>query len=251
MSELWELDRYQSDILMLTNRSIIEYDMKSANTSLAREFGLLPESKIKEIEAMGKKNRVVAIGKIKRDDPNYQEKEKAAFAEARRRFFEENNLTINDIISIKRDAIFVSRYVEKEKVGKYINFRQKNEYTTYVYINPIELYFNPKNGLDIKGMNDEIYQTYHSEYFGSFLCTIMRTLEMCSQEDALKTFRRFWDDYKWRKLDAGYYREFNNLSQFKYLTGETSMEEFMEDVSQLDISYNLQILTKLLKAIML
>ena len=79
MSEIWENDKYQADILSLTNRTIIEYDMKSANTSLAREFHLLPESKISEIESLGKKARVVAVGKIKQSDESYHEKEKAAF----------------------------------------------------------------------------------------------------------------------------------------------------------------------------
>lgn len=249
LSELWKNDKYQSDILYLLNRTIVEYDMKSANTSLAREFNLLPEEKINEIEALGKQARVVAIGKIKQKDPTYNEKEKAAFMEARRLFFEINEIDDRDVIAIKRDAIFVSRYVADMKVGKYILFRPKNEYTSFVYLKPLELYYS-NNGLDIKGISDEIYKTYHKEYFGDFLARAIRIIETCSSKEGLHYIQRFFDQYKWRKLEAGYYREFNNLSQFRYLNGECAMEEYMEDLSKVDISYNFNIIIQFLRTLM-
>lgn len=248
MSELWELDKYQADIISLINRTIIEYDMKSANTSLAKEFHLLPMEKIKELEAMGKRSRNVAVGKIKRSDPTYQAKEKVAFAEARRMFFEMNDVKDTEIIAIKRDAIFLNRYVPTTKVGTYINFRPKNEYTSFVYLKPLEIYYS-KNGLDIKGMNDEVYLRYHKEYFGHFISSTIRILENCSKEDAERYITDVFDAYKWRKLDSGYYREFNNTSQFRYLNGEVSMEEYMEDLSALDISHNFKLIIQLLRTI--
>ena len=47
--ELWERDSYKTPVKALFNHRIVEYDMKSANTSIAREFGLLPEKRIKEL----------------------------------------------------------------------------------------------------------------------------------------------------------------------------------------------------------
>lgn len=249
MSEIWENDKYQADILSLVNRTIIEYDMKSANTSLAREFNLLPEDKISEIESLGKKARVVAVGKIKQSDGSYHEKEKAAFMEARRLFFEKNEIEDDEVISIKRDAIFLTRYATTTKVGKYIEFRPKNEYTSFVYMKPLEIYYSTK-GLDIKGISDEIYNKYHKDYFGDFLFTSIRLLNNCEKDQVLKYIRRFFDDYKWRKLESGYYREFNNMSQFRYLTGEVAMDEFMEDLSQVDISHNFKLIIQFLQTIM-
>ena len=249
MTEIWESDKYQADILYLTNRTIIEYDMKSANTSLAREFNLLPEDKISEIESLGKKARVVAVGKIKQSDESYHEKEKAAFMEARRLFFEKNDIQDDEVISIKRDAIFLTSYASTTKVGKYIEFRPKNEYTSFVYMKPLEIYYSP-NGLDIKGINDEIYEKYHKAYFGDFLFTAIRMMNSCDKNQVLKFIRRFFDDYKWRRLDTGYYREFNNMSNFRYLTGELAMDEFMEDLSQVDISHNFKLIIQFLQTIM-
>lgn len=249
MSEIWKSDKYQADILSLVNRTIIEYDMKSANTSLAKEFNLLPEDKILELESLGKKARVVAVGKIKQSDESYHEKEKAAFIEARRLFFEENQIEDNEVISIKRDAIFITRYASTTKVGKYIEFRPKNEYTSFVYMKPLEIYYSTK-GLDIKGISDDIYNKYHKEYFGDFLFTAIRMLNNCEKDQVLKYIRRFFDDYKWRKLESGYYREFNNMSQFRYLTGEVAMDEFMEDLLQVDISHNFKLIIQFLQTIM-
>lgn len=249
MSEIWKSDKYQADILSLANRTIIEYDMKSANTSLAKEFNLLPKDKILELESLGKKARVVAVGKIKQSDESYHEKEKAAFIEARRLFFEKNKIEDDEVISIKRDAIFLTRYASTTKVGKYIEFRPKNEYTSFVYMKPLEIYYSTK-GLDVKGIGDDIYNKYHKEYFGNFLFTAIRMLNNCEKDQVLKYIRRFFDDYKWRKLETGYYREFNNMSQFRYLTGEVAMDEFMEDLSQVDISYNFKLIIQFLQTIM-
>ena len=239
----WMKDQYLSDADAMFNRTIVEYDLKSANTSLAREYKLLPEEKIKEIESMPKKERVVAIGMYKREHPEYSEVEKLAFANARRSFMVMNNLDEADIHSVKRDAIFCLRYVKHEQVGDNLLFRPKNEYTSYIHLKPLEIYYSLANGLDVKGMDDDVYKTRHEDYFGEFLCGLIRSKEVGT--NTLKYIRKFWDEYKWRKLEPGYYREFNALSQYLYKDGLRSMEEYRGDVNELDISYNLQFIARL------
>lgn len=240
--EIWERDTYKTPIRSVFNRSIIEYDMKSANTSLAREFDLLPEDKIRQIEAMDKQKRVITIGCLKRDDTSYNEREKVAFAAARKLFFDQNDISENDIVAIKKDAIFTMKYVEHEKVGKYINFRKKHEYTSFLNLKPLEVYYN-KEGLCIKGMDDEMYKSFHSEYFGSLISDIIRRMENGDKASTLKYLRTIFDMYKWRKLEKFYYREFNNMSMYRYLDGELSGEDYRDDILQLDIGYNFKILT--------
>lgn len=249
MSEIWEKDKYQADILTLTNRTIIEYDLKSANTSLAREFNLLPEETIKEIEGLGKRDRVVAIGKLQKKDKGFSDKLKVSFMEARRLFFVANEIEDSDVIAIKRDAIFLSKYANNIEIGKHLLFRPKNQYTSFVYLKPYEIYYS-SDKLDIKGLNDEMYVNYHKEYFGDFICNVIRRLETSSKKDTLKYIRTMFDSYKWLQLDTGYYREFNNLSQYKYLNGDGAMEEYLDDKTQLDISYNFKLINKLLMTIL-
>ena len=83
--------------------------MRNAGFNLSREFKLLPKDKLDELGKMKKDYRTIEIGKIQRKNPKFKEQLAQAFIEARRIFFEENSLTEEDVISIKKDAIFTLR----------------------------------------------------------------------------------------------------------------------------------------------
>ena len=244
--ELWERDSYKTPVKALFNHRIVEYDMKSANTSIAREFGLLPEKRIKELENLPKKDREIAVGLILRDTPGYSEKQKLGFIAARKLFFTQNEILDEEVVAIKRDAIFVMRYVDNEQVTDNINFRMKNVYSSFINLGKnIEIYYN-QEGLDIKGIGDEIYKERHSEYFGMFLYSLIRRIESSERNSYLTYLRMMFDMYKHRQLDSGYYREFNARSQFHYLDGSFANEEYLEDLEAVDISCNLNIILKLI-----
>ena len=220
--------------------------MKSANTSIAREFGLLPEKRIKELENLPKKDREIAVGLILRDNPGYSEKQKLGFIAARKLFFTQNEILDEEVVAIKRDAIFVMRYVNNEQVTDNIDFRMKNVYSSFINLGKnIEIYYN-QEGLDIKGIDDEIYKERHSEYFGMFLYSLIRRIESSERNSYLTYLRMMFDMYKHRQLDSGYYREFNAKSQFHYLDGSYANEEYIEDLNAVDISCNLNIILKLM-----
>lgn len=244
--ELWERDSYKTPVKALFNHRIVEYDMKSANTSIAREFGLLPEKRIKELENLPKKDREIAVGLILRDNPGYSEKQKLGFIAARKLFFTQNEILDEEVVAIKRDAIFVMRYVDNEQVTDNIDFRMKNVYSSFINLGKnIEIYYN-QEGLDIKGIDDEIYKERHSEYFGMFLYSLIRRIESSERNSYLTYLRMMFDMYKHRQLDSGYYREFNAKSQFHYLDGSYANEEYIEDLNAVDISCNLNIILKLM-----
>ena len=244
--ELWERDSYKTPVKALFNHRIVEYDMKSANTSIAREFGLLPEKRIRELENLPKKDREIAVGLILRDNPGYSEKQKLGFIAARKLFFTQNEILDEEVVAIKRDAIFVMRYVDNEQVTDNIDFRMKNVYSSFINLGKnIEIYYN-QEGLDIKGIDDEIYKERHSEYFGMFLYSLIRRIESSERNSYLTYLRMMFDMYKHRQLDSGYYREFNAKSQFHYLDGSYANEEYIEDLNAVDISCNLNIILKLM-----
>ena len=114
--ELWERDSYKTPVKVLFNHRIVEYDMKSANTSIAREFGLLSEKRIKELENLPKKDREIAVGLILRDNPGYSEKQKLGFIAARKLFFTQNEILDEEVE--KRQAIrhrTISKIVKLEE----------------------------------------------------------------------------------------------------------------------------------------
>ena len=147
---LYEKDSYKTPVKCIFNHRIVEYDMKSANTSIAREFKLLPEDEIVRLENLPKKEREIAHGCVIRDTPGYGEKHKLGFVACRAMFFMQNEILDEEVVAIKRDAIFVMRYVDHEKVTPNINFRLKNVYSSYINLGKnIEIYYN-NDKLDIK-----------------------------------------------------------------------------------------------------
>ena len=106
-SKLYLKDNYlNKGVSILTGKTIIEYDLKSANTSLCSEYHLLPQDQIEKISALPRSKRVVKIGKLCRKNKEFNEGLKKAFVDIRRRFFEANNIYPEEVISIKKDALF-------------------------------------------------------------------------------------------------------------------------------------------------
>ena len=75
---------------------------------------------------------------------------------------------------------------------------------------------------------------------------LIRRVECSNKTSYLTYLRMMYDTYKHRELDPDYYREFNARSNFHYLDGKYATEEYMEDLSLVDITYNLQIILNLM-----
>jgi len=248
MSELWEKDNFINlNIPYIFNREIIEYDLKEAGFSICREFKLLDNEKIDTLNKLDKEARHRRIGIYQRDDKEFKENLKEGFSRARELFIKENNITQNDIISIKKDALFICKKCEYQKIGKYLNFRPKNTYSSYIRLTKnLELYYS-KESLDIKGIGDDKL-SYHENYIISFLKTYFNKMESEDRQSVLKYVRRYIDKYKNKELGAGYYRTFDNRSIFEFIedTNDYVITESIKD--NIDIRYNLfNIFIKLIK----
>ena len=231
----------------LFNTDIFEYDMKDAGFSLIKEFNLLDKSTIDKLSKQDKNTRKVNIGKIQINNPEFVKSLNNAFKEARRLFFEANQLENNDIISIKKDAIFTCKLCKFQEFGKNINFRPKNSYTSYINIGRrIEFYYN-SDKLDIKGLSDENYEK-HKDYLIKFISQFIKSVESGNKIATIKMLRNFIDSYKWKELDIGYYRTFDNKSVFKVIEGDIEFDRY-QNVDELDITYNFYLILRLLKIV--
>lgn len=248
-SKLWEKDNYINDnITYLFNKDIIEYDMKDAGLSLIQDFNLLSKDDINHLKELGKKKRVVEIGKLQKKNDNLKNGLKEAFQMARQMFFELNNLDENDIISVKKDAIFTTKYCQRTKFEKHIDFRPKHSYTSYIRLDKrLELYYSPEE-LSIKGLSDEAL-AYHEKYMINFLKLYFKKMETSDNVTVIDFTRAFIDKYKARELELGYYRCFNPKSNFNVIDDDTKYMQYWEDEKdQVDISYNFyNVLLKLIK----
>ena len=236
-SKLYKKDNYTSNIPFMFNKEITEYDMKEGGFSITQEFKLLDDEKIQKLKKYSKEQRKKLLAIEQRDDPEYKEATKQGFMDARELFFIQNDIQDNDIISIKKDAIFTCKKCKKNKIGTYILFREKNTYTSYIRLDKrLELFYNPTK-IDVKGISDEKLQ-YHEDYMLKFLKQFFYKMETTSDTEVLEFLKRFIDKYKRKELEEGYYRRFDANSNF----------EIMPDSEEINISYNFNhILLKLVQ----
>ena len=200
------------NIQYLFDEDITEFDIKDAGYSLIQEFHLLPDEEIQRLSKLEKGiTRHIEVGKLQRDNPEFSNKLSTAFAEARKFFIEMNGINDDDIVSVKKDAIFIIGPAKHLKFGK-IQFVPKNKYSSYIrfpHIHNIEIYYNSDH-IDFKQINDHCIDR-HRIYMVEFLKKYISKME--NRDPSIKRFMiKFIMDYKSLQLDEEYYLEFNNKS---------------------------------------
>lgn len=222
------------NIEYLFSTEIVEYDMRDAGFSLIKEFKLCNQKIINKLAKMSKARRNKSVG-ILQKKKEFANTLNEKYVEARRLFFEANELDETDILAIKRDAIFVLKYCKHTKFGE-IEFRVKNTYTSYLYMNGFEFYYY-RNKLDVKGFNQEPHQEYMLDTIAEF-CKLMEN----SDETTVKKFmKKFITYYRNKELEIGYYREMDTNSLYKTFSKCFDFDIFVDsfyDYDNLDISYN-------------
>lgn len=249
MSDIWEKDNFvNTNIFYLFNNEIIEYDLKEAGFSISKEFSYLSKSDIEKLSLMSKDKRHKKLGLLQREDEDFKENLKTGFILARKRFIEDNNLSIDEIIDIKKDAIFTTRICNTEKVGEHLLFRPKNKYTSYIRLSRLIEIFYGEN-VDIKGISDENINL-HKDFILKIICQFINKMETDSKENAVKYLVKMTDKYKWKELELGFYRTFDARSIFE-LTDESQddiVSVYDIGLDNINIDFNFEnVLLKLLK----
>ena len=243
-SKLYKKHLYlNKNIDFIIATEITEYDMKDGGYSLCKEYKLLPQKLLDELGELPKKERHIKIGKLQRKDKELSKMLNECFSEARRLFFSHNDLEDSDILSIKKDAIFViGKTCSNCDFGK-IHFRGKNVYSSYAYLADCEFYYNSMiDTIDIKNINDDVLKK-HEKYMTSFIKKMFKHLETSSQEVTLRYLKRFIDNYKNFNQPLGYYREYTKDSVYNVLNREDDdtfiYDNYWDDkIEDLDISFN-------------
>lgn len=247
MENLYQKTLYlNKDLSYLFNCEIIEYDMKRAGLSLIQSklFKLrdyVGEKKIKELEFMGKEECNKEIG-VMQKNKEFAKLLLETFAEARKMFFEANDIPNNNILAIKKDAIFIINKRCEHCIFDTINFRIKNVYYGYMYLNKCEFYYKDSmSPIDVKGIDDEILQA-HQDYMLDFIRDVFTLANNQDIESIQSHLLKFISAYRSLNLDKEYYRNLNSTSLFTYIDPESGPMEVKgideDDIDKLDISYN-------------
>lgn len=249
---LYLKDSFLSPVEFLISTYIYEYDISKANISILYSKGVLSEKEYRELYVADRFYRQYTVGNMQKDK-RVATALSEGLKEYRKLFMEENGLQDIDILSVKKDAIFLINKVPTVTKFGLIEFVMKGRYTSYYRlpgIPVIEAYYNYDSisgteVLDIKGIDDSMLPR-HEAYMLEFLKVLFESAQSSSIEETLGMLVMFYQNYLNRELDVGYYREFNPLSLFRVIPTRFNsfMAEYVDESSRsyLDISCNRDIL---------
>ena len=249
---------YTLNIPYIISTYIREYDISKANINILLYKNYINLDMYNLLCSMEKMDREVYIGKQIKRNPEIQTIISDGILEMRALFIQQNNISDEDILSIKNDAIYIINKIPTITKFKNVEFVMKNYYTSYIKLNKYEIYYlcdnmNNIEGIDVKGINDSTL-SLHENYMISFICQILYELESGNVKDAFNYFNKFFDDYINLRLDLGYYREFNPESKFmsKPISGHRYIFDSFDkkDINILDINYNANILRDLYRILL-
>lgn len=222
----------------VANSNVVEWDIRAANVSIMEYYGLAPPSTIKRIKAQDKSQREIIVGKLQGKVKGFAHALEDGFNRIVTEFIEANQLDYDtDIVSIKRDAVFVKDKPLKQSVFGPVEFVPKNAYQHVLLIPGYEFYINSAK-TDVKGVNDESLSK-HEDGMLDFIRNVVYTWH-----DTVRLYqymKQYCDAYKKKELDFNAYRRFDSESCFDVVMGGEIMrmaEIDESDMEFLDISFN-------------
>jgi hypothetical protein len=236
------------EIVYLKNTSISEYDIKSAGFTVIKFKKLLPEEEILELESMEKEKRNIWIGKRMLSYPKIGEEIINTLSEIRRDFVVLNEIHEEELLSIKKDALFIIKKIPSILKVHTFEFRPKKTYTSYCYINQKEFYYSSRTDeLEIKGLSEE-GKIPQEKYFLKDIKKIISMAEKLTGDQLFLFLKQYRSKYLNKQLDKETYRDLES--------GKFSVDGYMldtigdENLEGLDISQNyIKYLVPLFKAL--
>lgn len=222
---------------------IKEFDIRKANINVLYNKGLLDLTTYWKLLKAPRMYRQTYIGDLEKTDKSIYKALANGLIEFKDKFYTANQIEDNDIVSIHNDSIFLIN--KNPLVTKFdnIEFIDKGTYNSFYRVLDLEIYYAYNRvynteSIAVKGIND-ITLIKHKEYMIEFLCTLFSVIQVEGVNAGIEILTTFYNQYINRKLESGYYREFNPESMFKLnhrmYTDIISDERY---VSIIDISYN-------------
>jgi hypothetical protein len=145
-------------IKFIFNKRIYEYDIEQAGLHALRAQEEISEETYRAWKNLRKDKLVYYIGKTLGDTMKGQNEWISKIVQ---KFITINNIPAHQIISQKRDALFIFDIIPTHCTIDGFRFVCKGSYSSYLLIHPYELYYhNEAHRLTIKGIPNEQVQTH-------------------------------------------------------------------------------------------
>jgi hypothetical protein len=248
---LYERTLYAAPYQYLINRNIQEYDISKANISILLDIGYITSEEYDYLYKLPKQQREVKVGLKMRNDQNMIKALNYGFIEARKTFFELNEINDMNVLYIDKDSItLIDTNIKTTKISDHVEFIPKSSYTSLYQLGQVHFLYLNDNTYRFKYVNQEMLESYHSGFFIDFLLFIAEEAQTNSANECIGYIRNFYNQYVSRSLDIRYYREFNQMCKYKILNSGYYLA--IDDPSAreiVDISYNARIIQDIYKSL--
>lgn len=254
VSNLYLKDSYSKCNYLISN-FIREYDISKANINILLSKRLISREQYDYFYNLDKYQRNVQIGFLQKGNTIIKNGLSQGFREYRQKFFESNNIQDDDVLLIKKDAIFIINKVATNLEFDYVQFSERNLYTSYYRIKNVEYFYfidmiNSIENFIIKGLGTNESILLHNNFMIDFLKYLFESAQSLYIAEVVNILTMFINKYINYELDIGYYRE---LGRNQYKIKSTQYLSYYADhlpereKYNLDIYYNLEILNTFLE----
>ena len=252
-SSLWNNFKYTAPIDCLIDVPIRVYDIRKANISILTELGYLTKDQYAELYNAQKLDRDIFIGRFQGNNPEASKALADGILEAKRLFFEMNNIEDRDILEINNDAVYIigNKPIRIQQVSSLIYFNLAEEYTSFYSVKKIRYFYYANRitrteYLRAKGIGSSSH--LHENFMFDFLKELFFTAQFEGVVNAINLLNIFYNKYINRELDLGYYRTLNassiimisNFDQYATYGTDNIYDARLKRV--MDISYNERVL---------
>lgn len=231
-NQLWKRVNYTQPIYLLKSTIIYEYDIEKANISVLLDSGRISQDYYDWLYKQDRMVRQVIIGKMEKEDQSITKAKQQGIEEAKRQLFLANNIKDSEVLSIKNDAVFITRELTNLQFN-HVKFSLRNHYTMYMRVFRCELYYlydiiTEEELLHIKGINDEILKLQEG-YLLDFLKDLLNVYQTEGTISAISMLHDFYRDYMSKSLPLGFYRDIKTGNFL--LDSNSTMYEYYSDIS--------------------
>lgn len=253
VSNLWNNYRYRAPIEIIVDSVIRVYDIRKANISVLREVGILDQETYKYLYQAEKIDREIYIGKLLGANPGYSEILSKGIIEAKRRFFELNQIQDAEVLEVDNDAVYIlGTKPIKQQVSKYVFFNLGEVYTSFYAVNHLRYFYyanriSNQEYLKVKGLGSAA--PLHEPYMLDFLKALFQTAQFEGSDKAIELLMAFYNQYISRTLDMGFYRMLDSQSSYRFCKIDMIAPMYTNITNPrykniIDISFNEQVLRK-------
>lgn len=241
------------NIAYLRNNIVREYDMVNAGINILKHNNVFTQEEVDKLNSMSKLEKSIKVGKFLKKNPNINEALMDEFIKIRKELFEKNGIEDDDILSIKKDAIFViNKKLNHLQLNDDYIFKEKNKYSSYMYIDGKEFYYDSKRKeLDVKGYS-KVVKEHHKDYLFKDLAELIYFDTNGDKDSAFKKLIELKHDFVQRELPIEYYLDITQGTYVFELAGNMfGLDNIDESLKQqCNISNNLNFIIRMINILL-